>query len=135
MKPLILLAEDDEDDAYFLLRALERAGDERGAPPAVTVVRDGQQALAAVLAAPRAWSLVILDLKMPRVDGLEALKAIRESPDHAALPVVILTASDEPRDREGAARLGATRYLRKPADTELFASVAREVLDLALPRA
>lgn len=137
MRLFILVADDDEDDAFFLVRALAQAGAERGLTTEVSVVRDGQEALHRVFKSPplERWGLVILDLKMPRLNGLEALRAIRESPGHRGLPIVLFTASDEQRDRSEAELLGVSRYLRKPADTDRFVDVAREALDLALAAA
>lgn len=124
----VLLAEDDEDDAFFLTRAFERVG----AAVQVAHAFDGGEALRRLRepAPPGGWALVVLDLKMPRVGGLEALAAIRASPALRALPVAILTASAEPHDRAEAERLAVALILRKPRDTAGFDEVARRLASL-----
>lgn len=127
----ILLVEDNPDDEELTLHALERnrIGNE------VVVARDGVQALDYLLCTG-AWAgrspceppaLVLLDLKLPKIDGLEVLQRIREEPRTRLLPVVILTSSDEDEDRLRGYALGANSYVRKPVDFDEFVRAAGHV--------
>src|SRR5438477_4318931 len=114
----LLHVEDDEDDVLFLSLAAE----EVGMPTPIEVVRDGQEAINFLSAALRGVesgkgtlpSLVLLDLKLPVVMGLEVLRQFREQPEMRKLPVMILSASDHPLDLEQARELGADAYFIKP---------------------
>ncbi len=97
----------------------------QGVPVELTVVWDGQEAFDYLDAlGPFARSplpdLVILDLNLPKNDGSTILKRIREKPEYADVPVVVLTSSNSPKDRSMAARLGAASFLTKPADLDQF---------------
>src|SRR5262245_57504279 len=118
----ILVAEDDEFEVLLLRRAFTKAGVE--AP--VTFVRDGQEALdyfqrqhgfsdERVHPMP---TLLVLDLKMPRLDGFDVLKWLRQQPGLRRLLVVVLTSSSEASDVNRAYDLGANSYLRKPTDLD-----------------
>ncbi|MBK6972846.1 MAG: response regulator [Sterolibacteriaceae bacterium] len=120
----ILLVEDNPDDEALTLRAFAK---NKIANP-VVVARDGVEALdylfgtgihagRDVAAKP---SVVLLDLKLPRIDGLEVLRRIRADNQTCLLPVVILTTSKEQRDIFEAYSLGANSYIRKPVDFEKF---------------
>ena len=116
-RPAILLVEDDRDEVSVALRALEQAG--LDAP--VAVARDGVEALEALgLEAdpehPTPPKVVFLDLKMPRVDGWEVLRRIRENPHTADVPVVVLSSSDRKEDIERSYALGANSFLVKKFD-------------------
>jgi CheY-like chemotaxis protein len=115
--PEILLAEDNPADVYLIREALR----EHGVDCAVRVASDGQEVLA-IIADPRAkeFGMIILDLNLPRHDGIEILQRLREVPAMAHVPVVVLTSSDSPRDRLVANELGAARYLRKPSSLAQF---------------
>jgi two-component system response regulator len=124
----ILLVEDSPTDEKLTLRAFSRCG----VPHEMVVVRDGAEALD-WLAATGAHAgrdpsvlpaLVLLDLKLPRVDGLEVIRRIRAEERTRFLPVVVLTASREDEDRERSYALGANAYLRKPVDFSEFARAA-----------
>ena len=119
----ILLVEDNEDDVALTLRAFKRSH----LMNPVVVVRDGVEALdflfargahAGSSAAPP--TLVILDLKLPRLDGLGVLKAMRADQRTALLPTVILTSSKEEQDVIAGYALGANSYVRKPVDFAEF---------------
>lgn len=119
----ILLAEDDPRDVELTLQGL-RAGDLRSE---VTVVNDGAQALdylfrrgafAGVAGAMPA--LVMLDIKMPRVDGLEVLREVRANPHLADLPIVMMTSSREEADVDTAYALGCNAYVVKPVSFKTF---------------
>jgi CheY-like chemotaxis protein len=115
--PEILLAEDNPADVYLIREALQ----EHGVDCVVRVASDGQEVLG-ILADPGASALgmIILDLNLPRHDGIEILQRLREAPTMAHIPVVVLTSSDSPRDRMVATELGACRYLRKPSSLAQF---------------
>lgn len=118
---VLLLVEDDPDDVALTLRALRIA---RVITP-VVVARDGVEALDFLFgrsgqALPR---LVVLDLKLPRLDGIGVLRAIRADPRTALLPVLILTASVLDDDLAACYRLGANSYLVKPIDFSQFVAM------------
>ena len=127
----ILLVEDNPKDEMLTLRSLKkcRVANE------VVVVRDGAEALDYLFAtgdyAGRDLSdlptVVLLDLKLPKIDGLEVLRRIRADQRYHLLPVVILTSSDEERDLLAGYELGANSYVRKPV---AFADFSRAVADL-----
>jgi two-component system response regulator len=120
----ILLVEDSPDDATLTLRAFRRSH----VMNPIKVVWDGIEALdflfGRALYADRAEAplpvIVILDLKLPKLDGLGVLKAIREHPRTQMLPVVILTSSKEEQDLIAGYSLGANSYVRKPVDFNEF---------------
>jgi CheY-like chemotaxis protein len=126
----ILLAEDDVHIAELMLRALA----EIGYTDNVILVHDGADALDylgrrarfrdRVLANP---TVVLLDLKMPKVDGLEALQQIKSDPALRATPVVMLTSSEDERDIRRSYDLGANAYVVKPAHFQQFSSVVRQL--------
>jgi two-component system response regulator len=128
---MILLVEDNPDDEALTLRALRKAnvGNE------VTVVRDGAEALDFLFAtgahAGRETSImpqvVLLDLKLPKIDGLEVLLRVRADHRTKLLPVVILTSSDEEQDQIRGYALGANSYVRKPVDFTQFAEAVRQL--------
>lgn len=116
----ILLVEDNPDDVALTLRAFKRSH----LMNPVVVVRDGVEALDFLFArgvhASRAEAplptLVILDLKLPRLDGLGVLKALRAAPQTMLLPIVVLTSSKEEQDVVASYAFGANSYVRKPVD-------------------
>ena len=114
----ILLVEDNPDDEALSLRALAKSG--IGNP--VVVAHDGVEALDRLFgghAGPMP-ALILLDLKLPRIDGLEVLRRIRADASTRWIPVVILTTSKEPQDIYEGYSLGANSYIRKPVDFEQF---------------
>ncbi|MBE9534547.1 MAG: response regulator [Proteobacteria bacterium] len=127
----ILLVEDNPKDEMLTLRALGK----NHLANEVIVVRDGAEALDYLFAtgdyAGRDLSdlptVVLLDLKLPKIDGLEVLRRIRADERYKMLPVVILTSSDEERDIIAGYELGANSYVRKPV---AFADFSRAVADL-----
>lgn len=120
----ILLVEDNPDDEALTLRAFSK----NSIPNKVIVARDGVEALDYLFAtgiyANRAEdqlpALMLLDLKLPRIDGLEVLKRVRANPATQLVPVVVLTTSKEQQDISEAYNLGANSYIRKPVDFEKF---------------
>ena len=125
--PVILLVEDDADDEAVAIRALAGSG----VAHTVHSVRDGTDALAFLRAEAEAGRrlpmLVLLDLHLPRMNGHDVLRAIREDPRTRAIPVVVLTTSEEPSDLERSYDLGANSFIRKPVD---FAQFARAIADI-----
>jgi CheY-like chemotaxis protein len=132
----ILLAEDNPADVYLLREALDT---ECGKAVNVVVAQDGEEALDFVFQRGRFAScevpdLIVLDLNLPKSDGSEVLRCIRESERFARTPVVILTSSDSPRDRAAAERLGANCYITKPSDLDAFLALGGRLLSFAVTR-
>jgi CheY-like chemotaxis protein len=128
---VILLVEDNPDDRTLILRVLDR----QHVANSVVAVSDGVEALDYLFRrgsyAGRIPAdlpqLVLLDLKLPRVDGLEVLREIRQSEATRLLPVVILTSSGEERDLMDGYSLGANSYVRKPIRFEDLAEAVRQL--------
>lgn len=122
--PVILLVEDNRDDELLTVRALQASRIRNR----LVVARDGVEAIER-LADPRTPlpQLVLLDLKLPRVDGFEVLRRIRGEDRTRLLPVVVLTASDETSDIRRSYELGANSYIRKPVDFNQFVRAVREL--------
>lgn len=119
----ILLVEDNTDDVELTLRALER----NGFTNKVVTMRDGAQALDYLNRRgtykdrqDSQPALILLDLKLPRVDGLEVLDQVKSNPELRAVPVIMLTSSNQPRDVNQAYRLGVNSYICKPTDFSEF---------------
>jgi CheY-like chemotaxis protein len=122
----ILLVEDNPDDAELTLRAFKRSKIAND----VVVARDGEEALAYLLATGAAAVLpevVLLDLKLPKVDGLEVLRRLRADARTRRLPVVVLTSSNEEKDVVSSYDLGANSFVRKPVDFAEFLEAARQL--------
>lgn len=122
----ILLVEDNPVDLDLTLRAF--ANRKLGNP--VHVARDGVEALAwmARWDAGEPWpALILLDLKLPKIDGLEVLRQLKSHRKFHAIPVVILTTSSENFDMQKAYQLGANSYIVKPVDFDKFREVAAQV--------
>ena len=128
---VILLVEDNPDDEALTIRALNR----NNISNEVFVARDGVEAMDYLFARgvhadrdvyelPR---LVLLDLKLPKADGLEVLKQIRDDERTKRLPVVVLTSSKEDQDLVDSYNLGVNSYIRKPVDFTLFTEAVRQV--------
>ncbi len=130
-KKVILLVEDNPDDEVLTLRALRKDH----VLNEVVVVRDGAEALDYLFGsgayADRDMSMmpeiILLDLKLPKVNGLEVLRRIRADDRTKLLPVVILTLSDEERDIIESYTLGANSYIRKPVDFTQFTEAVRQL--------
>lgn len=127
----ILLVEDNPDDEALTLRALRK----HNIVNEVVVAHDGVEALD-YLFGSGAWAgrdprvlpqVVLLDLKLPKVDGLEVLRRIRADERTRLLPVVILTSSNEEKDRVSGYGLGANSYVRKPVDFEEFVEAVKQL--------
>lgn len=120
---VILVVEDNPDDEALMLRAFERSK----LANRIDVARDGAEALAYLTgsSARPLPTLVILDLKLPKVDGLEVLRRLRAEERTRTLPVVVLTSSREEQDLVESYRLGANSYVRKPVDFMQFADATQ----------
>ena len=119
----ILLAEDDDGHASLIERNLKRAG----VVNRIVRVRDGQEALdylrghgAFADRRPDTPLLLLLDINMPRVDGVGVLQAIKADPELARLPVIMLTTTDDPREVDRCYRLGCSVYITKPVQYQDF---------------
>jgi CheY-like chemotaxis protein len=129
MNKLVLLVEDNPTDEKLTLRAFKKSGVENE----MVVVRDGAEALDYLFGkekyAGRDTSVlpavIMLDLKLPRIDGLEVLRRIRADERTKCVPVVILTASKEHEDIARGYAFGANAYVRKPVDFAEFAEAAK----------
>jgi CheY-like chemotaxis protein len=114
----VLIAEDNEDHRFFIVRALRDAG---GVHLEIETVNDGEEVLdylyrrGAYADRPRPH-MILLDLKMPRRDGLEVLEVIKNDPALRSIPVSVLTSSDRPEDIDAAYGLGGNSYLLKRSD-------------------
>jgi two-component system response regulator len=130
-KKVILLVEDNPDDEELTLLALR----ESNILNEVIVVRDGVEALDYLFAAgeyadrdPRCTpQLILLDLKLPKLGGLEVLERLRADPRTRLIPVVVLTSSSEEEDIVASYRLGANSYVRKPVEFHRFADAVRNL--------
>jgi two-component system response regulator len=127
----ILLVEDNQDDVDLALHALRR---EKLANN-IVVVRDGEEALDFLFCrgafAHKSFEqppkLVLLDLKLPKVDGMEVLKQVKSDPRTKTIPVVIMTSSKEERDLVASYNLGANSYIQKPVDFDQFRETVKSV--------
>ena len=127
----ILYAEDEANDIFFLELALKTAG----SPLALHSVVDGQQAIEYLSGLGHYTDrslhplpdLVVLDINMPKLSGLEVLEWIRKKSGLKSLPVVILTSSSRPEDREKAHQLGADDYLLKPSDPRKLVEMVKSL--------
>ena len=128
---IILLVEDNPDDEALTIRALEK----NNILNKVVVARDGVEALDYLFAegdyagrdSADVPEVILLDLKLPKIDGLEVLKRIRADERTKLLPVVILTSSNEERDIISSYDLGANSYIRKPVDFIQFTEAVRQL--------
>jgi two-component system, response regulator len=124
----ILLVEDDPDHELLTIRALRKSN----IANEIRVARDGEEAIRLLFGQgddtlQQPPQVILLDLKLPKVDGLEVLRRIRESDKTRMLPVVILTSSDEESDIVRSYRLGVNSYIRKPVNFTEFAEATRQL--------
>lgn len=126
-KPYILLVEDNTDDIELTKRAFNK----NHIVNEIVVVRDGAKALEFLFDDGRDGrdlpQFILLDLKLPKISGLEVLERIRKEPATALIPVVILTSSKQEEDRAAGYRLGVNSYVRKPVDFNEFVDAVRQV--------
>jgi two-component system, response regulator len=127
----ILLVEDNQDDLDMALRALRKAN----LTNYIHIVRDGAEALEFIFCEgaftgrrfENPPKVILLDLKLPKIDGMEVLKRIKNDPRTKVIPVVILTSSKEQRDVIESYNLGVNSYIVKPVDFEQFAVAVQEL--------
>jgi CheY-like chemotaxis protein len=140
---VILLAEDDDGHASLIERNLKRAGIVND----IMHVRDGQEALdylrgqGTFAGKPRPQALLLLlDINMPRVSGVQVLREIKQDPAIAMLPVIMLTTTDDPREVTRCYELGCSVYMTKPVQYEAFVEAMKrlglflEIIKVPLPR-
>ncbi|HTB58447.1 MAG TPA: response regulator [Polyangia bacterium] len=127
---VILLVEDNPDDAELAMRAFAKTTGNHD----LILARDGVEALDYLLGTgphaaepPPAPDLILLDLKLPRVDGLEVLRRLRAEERTRHLPVVVLTSSEQEEDIVNSYKSGANSYVRKPVDFGQFAQAAQQL--------
>ena len=127
----ILLVEDNPDDVDLTLHALKR----ENLANRIEVARDGEEALDFLFCRGRHSQrrfdhpprVVLLDLKLPKVDGLEVLRALKSDPRTRPIPVVILTASREEKDLISSYQFGVNAYIQKPVDFDQFRTMIKEL--------
>jgi CheY-like chemotaxis protein len=122
----ILLAEDNPADVYLIEEALR----EHKVNFNITVAEDGEAAMSMLERGQVQPDIVLLDLNMPKRSGGEVLDRLRKE-SGKDIPVIILTSSDSPTDREEAFRLGATRYIRKPTGLDEFLQIGAVIKELS----
>lgn len=120
----ILLVEDNADDEQLTLRAMRHSE----IPNIIRVARDGAEALEFLYGSDaRLPDLILMDLKLPKVSGLEVLERIRKEPSTRTIPIVVLTSSDEERDIMESYNLRANSYIRKPVDFDEFIDAVKQL--------
>lgn len=131
--PVILVAEDDEDYVLLIRQVFAKAH----IPNPIYVVWNGEEAIGYLKGEGKYSNreeyplpdIFLLDLKMPRINGFEALKWVRQQPDLAGLRILVLTSSDRSRDVNEAYQLGANSFLVKPLDFHDFTHLSRLIAD------
>ncbi len=125
----ILLIEDNPDDVELTLRAFKK----HNLANHITVARDGEEALDIIFQHGKESAeglrpdLILLDLKLPKVDGMEVLRQIKENSETKVIPVIVLTSSKEESDLAESYRLGVNSYIRKPVNFEKFTEVVMQL--------
>lgn len=122
---LILITDDDDDDRYFVRQALERHIHE----VSIKEAKDGQEAISRLFSSEEKsdFSVVILDVNMPIMNGLETLKAIRATESLRRIPVVMLSTSDSPDYVKLAYEQGANSYIKKPTKVTKYDDIAKAI--------
>ncbi|MCK8493985.1 MULTISPECIES: response regulator [Spirosoma] len=114
--PRVWIVDDDTDDQYLFEIAFKRL-----VPPVeIKLLDDGEELIPALMQTSDLPNLIILDLNMPRLNGFETLKQLRQTPPYQHVPVIVLTTSSHREDQEKAARLGANGFLTKPPSMDLL---------------
>ena len=124
--PTILIVDDDEGHAILIRENLESAG----MPNRIEHFRDGQAVLDFIASRPPTPTesyIVLLDIRMPKVDGIEVLRRMRADPKLRMLPIIMLTTTDDVRDVQRCHQLGCSGYIQKPVDYEKFADAIRRI--------
>lgn len=135
MSGLLLFVDDDPDDVELTLLGFRKSG----LDAEVAVARDGVEALELLTRAYEGGrplpGAILTDLKMPRMDGFELLRRLKADSRLSPIPVLVLTSSGYEADMQEALRLGAWRYLRKPAEIEDYADIVGQLRELMSPKA
>ena len=124
--PTILIVDDDEGHAILIRENLESAG----VPNPIQHFKDGQAVLdffAARPPSPHESYIVLLDIRMPKVDGIEVLRRMRADADLRMLPIIMLTTTDDVSDVQRCHQLGCSGYIQKPVDYDKFADAIRRI--------
>ncbi|WP_338874370.1 response regulator [Spirosoma sp. SC4-14] len=122
--PWVWVVDDDQDDQYLFELAFKRI-----IPPVqVKLLDDGEELLPALVQTTELPDLIILDLNMPRLNGLETLQQIRQQPDYQKIPIVVLTTSTRKEDKEKAVQLGANGFLTKPPSLDAILALFRQLI-------
>ena len=119
----ILLVEDNPDDEKLIIRALRRSSIAND----IQVAHNGEEALNILFSNAPLPAVVLLDIKLPKIDGLEVLRRLRASDRTRLLPIVVLTSSSEERDIIDIYHLGANSYVRKPVEFDKFTEVVKQL--------
>jgi chemotaxis family two-component system response regulator Rcp1 len=127
----ILLAEDNRADIVMVREALKA----HKIAHQLQIAADGEEALAFIRRMgkpdePPCPDILLLDLNLPKADGLDVLREFRQHPECAATPVIVMTSSNAPRDREAAVALDVTRYFAKPMSYEAFIQLGRIIREV-----
>ncbi len=119
----ILLVEDNPDDEKLIIRALRRSSIAND----IQVAHNGEEALNILFSDVPLPAVVLLDIKLPKIDGLEVLRRLRASDRTRLLPIVVLTSSSEERDIIDSYHLGANSYVRKPVEFDKFTEAVKQL--------
>ncbi len=119
----ILLVEDNPDDEKLIIRALRRSNIAND----IQVAHNGEEALNILFSDVPLPAVVLLDIKLPKIDGLEVLRRLRASDRTRLLPIVVLTSSSEERDIIDSYNLGANSYVRKPVEFDKFTEAVKQL--------
>lgn len=127
----ILLVEDNLNDAELALRALKKSGVANN----IFVVNDGEEALDFIYCRNKYVSrnpnhtpkVILLDLKLPKIDGLEVLRILKSDEEKKIIPVIVLTSSDQERDMIESYKLGVNSYIQKPVDFDQFIKAVNQI--------
>jgi len=125
MQPTILIIDDNEDDVLLTKLILSKTGRDLRTEVALS----GEAGLAVIRGGKTSLKLVLLDLKMPRMDGIEVLRKIREDESLSSIPVVIVTHSDLLSDEQASIKAGADSFLHKSTDLDQFKKDIEHLLD------
>jgi len=120
---IVLLVEDNEDDVVLMQRSFDR----NRLSYQLAVARDGEEAIQYLSGSRPVPAVILLDLKLPKLNGFQVLKWLRTNPPTKYIPVVVLTTSNEERDKVASYDSGANSYIRKPVDFDHFMDATRNL--------
>jgi CheY-like chemotaxis protein len=135
-KSIIVLAEDDEGHAELIIKNLRRSGIESR----IVHFTDGEETLNFLFREKEEGALkqgkqylMLLDIRMPKVDGIEMLRLIKQDSELQSIPVIMITTTDDPREIEHCFELGCSRYMTKPIDYDRFVDAVQQLARSLLP--